>query len=186
MKAKIAERIFLCGFMGAGKSSVGKRLAHLLNYSFYDLDEVIEQKVGLSVKQMFDKKGEIFFRKTERQSALNFLPQSEVVVALGGGSLQDVALTEQLKNEALLVFIECPISVILKRITGNKKRPLLLDENGDKKEPEILKNELNTLYESRLPLYRKANIVIDSSLFSTASEAADNLYQQIEEYGISN
>lgn len=182
MENKTVERIFLCGFMGAGKTSIGQNLAQLLNYSFKDLDDVIEQQAGTTITEIFDQKGEQYFRQIERQTALTFLTNTASVVALGGGSLQDDDLTRKLKHEGLLVFIDCPIPVILARITGHKKRPLLLDEKGEEKELAVLKKELKTLYRHRLPRYKQADIILNSHSFASAEQAAYNLYQQINEY----
>lgn len=186
MRSKIASRIFLCGFMGTGKSTIGRALAEMTGYSFIDLDEAIEKEVGRSVREIFEREGESFFRKKERQNVINFLDKTELVLALGGGSLQNSSVTGRVKNNSLLVFIECPFSVILRRIKGDEKRPLLLNSEGSQKEFEALKNELKKRYENRLPLYNQAHIIIDSSAFTNPEEAASYLYQRIEEYGTSN
>ncbi len=167
--------------MGAGKSSIGKALADDLGYSFYDLDEEIEREADRSVREIFEQKGEAYFRKRERYAVKTFLNKNSCVVALGGGALQDEAVVQTVKSKSVLVFIECPFSVILQRIKGDKKRPLLLNEKGNEKNVETLKSELKALYEKRLPLYKQADIIIDSSASSTPRQAAANLYEKVTE-----
>lgn len=166
--------------MGAGKSSIGSALAKILNYSFYDLDEEIEKTVGCSIREIFEKKGEQHFRNLERKTAKKLLNKKRRVVGLGGGSLQDQTITNQLKNSSLLTFIECPISVILQRIKGDEKRPLLLNNFGLKKDSELLAKELKGLYEKRLPFYKQAAITLKSNNYSSPRKAAKALYQKIK------
>lgn len=175
--------IFLCGFMGAGKSKIGEVLSGLLDYDFVDLDGEIERRAGCSISQLFKQEGEREFRKREREAVNDFLKAERCVVALGGGALQDEPLTNQIKKKALLVFVGCPILVIIKRLEADKSRPLLLNEDGSKKEASQLEKELTELYENRLPLYWQAAITVDSSTFSSPHEAAVYLKNKIEQYG---
>ncbi len=168
--------------MGAGKSTIGRALAESFEYAFYDLDEEIEKKVSRPIRKIFDKEGELYFRKLERKTAKEFLDKKRCVVALGGGALQNQTLTTQIKNNALLIFIESPISVILQRIKGDENRPLLLNDKGLEKDSEKLKDELKTLYETRLPFYRQAAITINSDNYSSPGKAANALLQKIKEH----
>lgn len=182
MESKMTKTIFLCGFMGAGKSSVGRYLADQLNYRFDDLDDIIEREEQMPITEIFDQHGEQYFRRKERGAVLHSLEKDEHVVALGGGALQDQALTDIIKNKSLLVFIDCSMSAILHRLKGDTQRPLLLNDDGTMKEEYRLKKDLNALYESRRPLYEQAQLTVDSCTFSSPREAANTLYTKIEQY----
>lgn len=158
MIKNIPDRIFLCGFMGAGKTTLGKLLSEELNVSFLDLDTRIEEKAGKAISLIFKEDGEQAFRKMERSCLLDVIRNHKGVIALGGGALQNQHIVDHIKLNGLLIFIETPFSVIFNRIMQHKNRPLLLDEEGDFKKKERVKEELKTLYEQRLPLYRQAEI----------------------------
>ena len=176
------EVIFLCGFMAAGKTAVGQALAKELRYEFYDLDKEIERKAGRRIKNIFKQSGEQRFREMEQKAMIDFLQKKRCIVALGGGALQNQQLTAKIKNNSLLVFIDCPVSVILERLRDDKTRPLLLEKDGSKKDDKTLRKELKMLYEKRLPLYKQAKIVIDSSAFSSPQETALYLKNKVEVY----
>lgn len=182
MKAEMPGRITLCGFMGVGKTTIGKSLAARLDYSFVDLDEQIERAAGCSVQEIFKQEGEAAFRKKERRALAACLNRSKTVIALGGGALHNESVVSKIKEKSLLIFIECPQSVILERIAGDRTRPLLLDKNENLKEMDILNKELKSLYEKRLPYYRQAALTIDGSVYSTAQRTAVMLHNKIEEY----
>jgi len=162
MISNLPDRIFLCGFMGAGKSLIGHKLAEKLKRTFLDLDDKIEEKAGQSIPKIFDETGEAGFRILERRALQEVIREFEGVVALGGGSLQNQHMVDHIKLNGLLVFIETPISVILDRISEDQNRPLLLDEEGNPKDRAQLKEELTALYEQRLPLYKQAVITISN------------------------
>lgn len=179
MIKNLPDRIFLCGFMGTGKSSVGKTLADELAVSFLDLDDHVENKVGKSIKNIFQEDGEEVFRKLERSSVLEVIRNFKGVVALGGGTLQNQHLVDHVKLNGLLVFIETPFSVILKRLTKDKDRPLLLNEDGSAKKRDILENELQALYEQRLPYYRQAELNVDYTKDESVGNMVDRLIKKI-------
>ncbi|MDX1585898.1 MAG: shikimate kinase [Balneolaceae bacterium] len=126
MISKLPDRIFICGFMGAGKSTVGRKLAERLERTFLDLDDYIEHKADKSIPEIFEEGGEKAFRKIERRCILEIIRTFEGIVALGGGSLHNQHMLDHIKLNGLLVFIETPISVILSRIEEDANRPFLL------------------------------------------------------------
>lgn len=174
--------IFLCGFMGTGKSTLGRHLARLLNLDFWDLDRVIAAEAGYSIPELFDKEGEDGFRKRERRCLMELLGRLPAVVALGGGTLQNQHLIDEIKKNGLLVFIETPISTILGRIMRNRQRPLLLDENGNMKKRSVLKSEVKERYRSRLSNYRQAHLTFKPDGHDNPEAAAKKLAQAIREY----
>lgn len=176
----LPERIFLCGFMGAGKSTLGRQLAQRLKMDFLDLDEIIEQESGQSIPEIFEQEGEETFRKQERSAILSITQSKKGVIALGGGSLQNQHVVDHLKLNGLLIFIDTPFSVIFERIAEDSGRPLLTDEQGELKSEELLRRQLQVLYEKRLPFYRQAVITVDAS--RNLNEVMDQLIRKIENH----
>ncbi|WP_445664759.1 shikimate kinase [Fodinibius sp. AD559] len=182
MISNLPERIFLCGFMGAGKSVIGKKLAKKLELSFLDLDDKIELETGQSIPKIFEESGESAFRVAERRALLEVIRKFNGVVSLGGGSLQNQHMVDHVKLNGLLIFIETPISVILDRISQDKNRPLLWDEQGNLKSEKQLKNELTALYEKRLPLYKQAAIQVKNDGRKNVEEIVETLLKKIRNH----
>ncbi|WP_440998601.1 shikimate kinase [Fodinibius sp. SL11] len=182
MISNLPKRIFLSGFMGAGKSVIGKSLARQLDLAFLDLDEKIEEQVGQSIPKLFEESGESTFRTAERRALLEVIRNFEGVVSLGGGSLQNQHMLDHVKLNGLLVFIETPISVILDRISQDENRPLLLDEQGNPKSKKQLKNELTALYEERLTLYQQAVIKVENDGQQSVEEIVEMLLKKIKNH----
>lgn len=182
MIANLPKRIFLCGFMGAGKSVIGQQLADKLERPFQDLDDKVEEKAGQSIPQIFEESGESVFRTIERKSLLEIAREFEGIVALGGGSLQNQQLVDQIKKNGLLIFIETPITVILDRISEDNNRPLLLDENGDPKDPKRLKQDLTALYEERMHLYEQADLKAINDGSEPTEQIVETLVEKIRNY----
>ena len=182
MITNLPDRIFLCGFMGAGKSTIGRSLAEKLAQKFIDLDQFIEHEEGVSISEMFKNDGEEAFRKAERSAILKVIRKFKGVVALGGGSLQNQHMVDHIKLNGLLIFIETPFSVIFERIGKDTKRPLLLDDGGNPKDEDILKKELKELYQQRRPLYEQSVISIDSSNFDSVDTLSDKLIRKIKNH----
>lgn len=182
MIKNLPDRIFLCGFMGAGKSTLGERLARRLDQNFMDLDSYIEQQADATIPQIFEEYGEEEFRRKERSAILDVIKSRTGVIALGGGTLQNQHLVDHIKLNGLLIFIATPFSIIFERILEEPGRPLLLDENGNRKPKEILREELKALYKQRLPLYRQAVLQIDITRFGSTDDALEELISKIENH----
>lgn len=180
-----SEVIFLCGFMGAGKTTIGQKLAEELDRPFLDLDDRIVEKAGKSIPDIFETSGEGKFRAIERSVLLEVAQQFNGVVALGGGSLQNQHLMDHLKLYGLLIFIEVPLPVLLDRISQDANRPLLLDEQGEPKERDTLEKELKILYEDRLPLYEQAMITLKIKAGESADKHVKTLINKIRNHAAS-
>lgn len=180
MIKNLPDRIFLSGFMGAGKSAIGKVLSERLEISFLDLDDYIEEEAGKEIPRIFNENGESTFREIERKCLLEVIKKFEGVVALGGGSLQNQHMVDHIKLNGLLIFIDTPFSIIFNRISRDSNRPLLLNEEGSVKEKEILKKELSALYEQRLPYYQQAELRISNSKQQTVESMVDSLIKKIK------
>ncbi|MBI1909965.1 MAG: shikimate kinase [Deltaproteobacteria bacterium] len=165
------SRIVITGFMGTGKSSVGSALAKRLGYSFADLDQAIEKGCGMKVAEIFEKKGEGFFREQEKKALQATLKEKSVVVATGGGVVIDPENRRLMKESGLVVTLTARPEVILQRVQGGKEsRPLL--GKGDKKET-ILK-----LMREREPFYKEASLTVDTS-GATLEETVQELVCQL-------
>jgi len=142
-------RIFLVGFMGCGKTVAGEALAVALGVPFVDLDEEISKSMGMSVTQIFARRGETAFRREEARLLLSCLEQRQVVVSTGGGTFCVVANRRAIHQAGgVSVFLDVPWEAVLRRLPGtNPARPKF----GD---PETA----HELYRQRLPLYGKARV----------------------------
>jgi len=153
MKSSIA----LIGFMGAGKTAVGKALAEKLNKKFVEMDALIEQKAGKSIPEIFQQGGEIAFRELEIEVTKEVSQGKNQVIACGGGVVLNKINIDRLKKGAVLVYLTASPEVILKRISsGGEERPLLKTDDKAAVVQEMLS--------FRKPFYeRAADITIDTS-----------------------
>jgi shikimate kinase len=182
MISNLPDLIFLCGFMGAGKSAIGRQLAKKLDQPFLDLDERIVENAGQAIPEIFAEFGESGFRTAERRALMEVIRHYEGIVALGGGSLQDQRMLDHIKLHGLLIFIETPITVILDRISAHKERPLLLNTDGNIKDRDHLKTDLTRLYEERLPFYEQAVIRISNDGSKRIEEVVEELLKKIRNH----
>lgn len=127
------SRICLCGFMGAGKSSVGRALASRLDYTFSDLDAEVEAEFGLAIHEIFRQAGEVKFRASETAHARRLLTDTNLVLALGGGALTGEKLTEAVRETSYLIYLQASPETLYDRIRDEDHRPLLeeVDEYAD-------------------------------------------------------
>lgn len=147
--------IVLVGLMGAGKSSIGRRLAQRLELPFIDADKEIEAAAGCTIEEIFDRFGETAFRDGERRVILRLLDQPPHVLATGGGAFMDPVVRERVKEVAVSLWLHADIDLLLKRVGRRNNRPLL--KNTD---PRTV---LARLMEQRYPVYAEADIRIDSA-----------------------
>lgn len=143
--------IFLIGFMGAGKTTVGRVLAQTVEYDFFDLDELIEARVGKSVQAIFAELGESEFRRLEREVIQTCGGFKRAVIALGGGAYVAEENRALLRAMGKTVWLDCPLEVCLRRIQGDRSRPLLGDER-----------EMRMLLEQRRANYAQADYVVQT------------------------
>jgi shikimate kinase len=122
--------IYLAGFMGAGKSTIGPILANTLGWDFYDLDKVIEKNEGIKVREIFETKGEHYFRKVERELLQKISAEHNVVISLGGGTMADEENLRILKKTGTIFYLKASQEAIYKRLKYKRDRPSL-HINGD-------------------------------------------------------
>jgi shikimate kinase len=122
--AVLPSRVVLVGIMGAGKTTVGRLLALRLGYKFRDLDEEIERRVGLSVKDIFERYGEARFREDELREAEDAMARERLVVATGGGAFAQPLTRTVLREAATTVWLRCTVDAVLLRVPLDGSRPL--------------------------------------------------------------
>jgi shikimate kinase len=148
--------IAIIGLMGAGKTTVGTKLANKIGAYFVDSDQEIEDLEQKSISEIFITKGEKYFREAEKKVIKEIIDRDEeMVLSLGGGAFIDETTRDCLKQKAIIIWLDTDINVILKRIGKKKNRPLL--SNGNKREI------LEELSRKRIPIYKQADLHIDSS-----------------------
>ncbi len=133
------KNIALTGFMAVGKSVAGKRLAQRLKRRFVDLDQTIEKKEGMTVREIFDRKGENYFRQAEKSMLSEVLRKNGQIIATGGGAILDQQNLDLLKRRALLVCLMARPETLLKRSGAGEDRPLLEGEDRQKRIRKLLR-----------------------------------------------
>ncbi len=141
--------LFLIGFMGSGKSAMGRLLAERLGRPFLDLDEWIEARQGTTIREIFARHGEAHFRRLERDALRECLAGDPAVVALGGGTFLAPENRRRLRHAGLTVWLDVPLELALERCAGDPERPLADD-------PEHFRR----LYQSRRDLYGRADLSV--------------------------
>jgi shikimate kinase len=159
------NNIYLIGFMGAGKTSVGRILAKSLRMGFVDIDDRIEKELGMTISQIFSKRGEDYFRDAESKMLKTVSQKNGQVIATGGGIVLRDENWEIMKKNGVTVYLRASIEVLWARIKSNTTRPLLQVEDPLKKAVELLS--------IRIPLYEKADLIIDSDNVSPHEVASD-------------
>lgn len=151
------SNIFLIGPMGAGKTTIGRKLARRLQMDFYDSDRVIEEHTGVDIPLIFEKEGEAGFRKRELDVIDELTRKNNIVLATGGGAVLNPLNREHLVNRGTVIYLSSSLKSLLERTHKDKNRPLL----HGKESPEVI---LSRLMEERDPLYREtADHIIDTS-----------------------
>lgn len=146
--------IVLVGLMGAGKTTIGRRLAHYLAIPFVDADAEIELAAGKSISEIFADHGEELFRDGERRVIARLLKAGPQVLATGGGAYMNEATRGNIRDSAIAVWLRADFPLLLERVRKRNDRPLL-----NTSDPETV---MRRLMDSRYPVYAEADIVVDS------------------------
>ena len=141
------ENLVFLGMMGSGKSSIGLQIAKKLELTFVDIDKEIEKELGISIKKIFETKGENFFRKLEEKITLKKLKLDSVVISLGGGAFTNKLIRKEVLRSSVSFWLNWNTTVLLKRIRYSKKRPLAFNATD---------NQLVDLIKKRNSIYSKA------------------------------
>jgi len=171
--------IYLTGFMGAGKSTIGPILANTFGWDYYDLDKVIEKKIGKKIKEIFKDDGEKYFRDAERDILKELSKGKNLIISLGGGTIANPANLQTLKYTGDIVYLKVSPEEIFKRVAFKKDRPLL-NPNDEKVSGEVLMEKILRLYNERKKFYEQADIIIDTdntSVGQTVDEISKLIYK---------
>lgn len=169
-----SKNIVLIGFMGCGKTSIGKKLAYKLGREFIDTDIKIEELTNMEISEIFNNYGEDYFRKLEYDLCEKLSDSFNSIIATGGGIIKNDLNVKFLKKSGIIVYLKCSVQKIFKNIKYDNSRPLLNCGNKIKKIESLLKD--------REPMYEKnADIIIDISNFKI-DESADIIIKKVELY----
>ena len=146
-----ADKIYLVGFMAAGKTTVARALARRLDWQSVDVDELIEQRERQSVADIFAKRGEAYFRSLERQVLAEQMAPRHLVVATGGGTFADVQNRAVINNDGVSVWLDVPLDRLIGRVPADGRRPLASDRAG-----------FERLYHQRRAAYEQAHVRLDA------------------------
>ena len=164
------NNIILCGFMGCGKSTVGRTTARKTGRRFLDMDRYIEEKAGMTVSEIFAERGESGFRDLEHEACAELSDMRNLIIAAGGGALTFERNVEVFRGKDTIVLLDVPLSVIRYRLRNDTRRPLLQRPDKNK--------VMEELYRSRMPMYlAAADIVVkgESTPLKTALAVIDRL-----------
>ncbi len=167
--------IILTGFMGTGKTAVGTELALRLERKFVDTDHIIEIETGMSIREIFEKYGEEYFRERESEAAAKLLtyPQGEIIAATGGGIILRKENRLLLRKAGMVILLTASLPEILNRIGGCAGRPLLDQEHPLKK--------ISAMQKEREPYYREHNYCFDTT-GKTVNRVCDEIIEKLELY----
>ena len=172
IKAHLELPVVIIGMMGAGKTTLARRLSSLLNWEFVDSDLEIERDEGSTIKDMFENKGEAYFREKERQKIALLLGGSQTIISVGGGAITSPETAEGIFSKALCLWVDAPIQTLAKRASGHGTRPLLNGQDAEK----VLAERM----EQRRHLYQRAHIHVDGT--PDMGDVANNALGQIYNY----
>lgn len=158
--------VFLCGFMGCGKSTIGKILARLIGIPFVDMDCYIEKKENMKIPDIFSSKGEQYFRSAETNAVID-LSDSNSIVACGGGAMLNPCNADIARKSGRVIFLDVPFEVCYARIKDDKNRPLVVNNT---------KEQLRKIYSKRYPVYR-AHSSFSVNANASPVETAENIYR---------
>ena len=146
------KNIVLLGMMGSGKSTIGSLLSKNINFNFLDIDKFIEKETGLKIYDIFQKKGEIYFRNLEEKITLKFLKGKGKIISLGGGAFLNKNIRKEILKNHISFWLSWNNSTIIKRILKSKKRPIAFTSS---------ENNLKKLINERSNIYSEAKFKIN-------------------------
>ena len=168
MKSK--ENIVFIGMMGSGKSSIGSIVSKRLKVNFFDVDQIIEDELNMKISEIFEKKGESFFREFEEKTTLKILKKNTIVVSLGGGAFINKNIREEILKNHLSFWLKWDSKILIKRIKNSLKRPLA---------KKATSNELMNIINKRSNIYSKALFKVNCNNL-TKNEIANKILDKYE------
>ena len=165
------KNLVLTGMMGVGKSTLGKTLSERLNMKFIDINNLIEKRESMSISDIFDIKGEKYFREIEKKVTLKSIYTANNIIALGGGAFMNTAIRNLVLKNCTCFWLDLDLNVLSKRLIKSNKRPLLKKEN--------LEIDLKKIYNKRKLVYKLAHFKINCKKLSKTliSKKISQLYE---------
>ncbi len=154
--------IYLAGFMGSGKSTIGPILANTLGYEFVDIDKLIEERAEQRIVDIFATAGEQAFRSLERSTLQDVSTRDHCVVSLGGGTIASDENFQLIRESGIIVYLQLSPEEILKRVHFKTDRPMLKNVNGEQLREEDLRERIEQLLRRREEFYTRADIVVQT------------------------
>ena len=142
--------------MGCGKSIIGNELAKFYKIKFFDSDQEIEREIGQSINDIFQNKGEIFFREVEERICKKLLQNENCIISLGGGSIENENILNAIKKYSYSIYLKVDIDILYNRLKNSTKRPLLKNVNK--------KLKLLEIYNKRRNLYNNADLIVQNNV----------------------
>ena len=154
---KSNNNLVLLGMMGSGKSTIGRLLSKNLNIELIDVDEIIEKEEGCKISEIFEKKGEICFRKIEEKITLKLLGSNKKIISLGGGGFINNNIRNEVLSNHISFWLDWNNSTLINRIKRSKKRPIAFN---------LTENQIKKIISERSKIYSMANYKINCEKFS--------------------
>jgi len=176
-----ATLIFLTGFSTAGKSTIGPILANSLGFDFIDIDKVIVEREQKSINEIFAEKGEAYFRQLELEILSSIIHCENLVVSLGGGTLENDSSFELVRSSGTMVYLKSDLNTLTRRLSNKDDRPLLKGENGEKLSAEEIAHRVRVLMNRREERYAQADIYISTDQ-TPLGKTVDKLQRELERH----
>jgi len=166
------SNLFLIGAMGAGKSTIGRRLAAALDKAFVDADQALEKRTGADIALIFELEGEAGFRKRESEMLARLVQREGIVLATGGGVVLAAENRAHLAERGFVIYLDAPIELLVARVGRDRKRPLMQTDD-----PEATMREIMRV---RDPLYRESADLVVRSTHRSSRYVVREILQRIE------
>lgn len=173
--------IFLTGFSGSGKSTIGPLLANSLGYEFVDLDQAIEKQARKTITRIFIEDGEEYFRNLEMITLQLLIAKNNMVISLGGGVLENDQSYTLILKSGTMVYLKSPIKTLARRLCNKTDRPLLKGDHGQKLSREEIEGKISAILARREPRYESAAITVHTDIKRIGS-TVEELTRKIERH----
>ncbi|MEW5841784.1 MAG: shikimate kinase [Bacteroidota bacterium] len=173
--------VYLTGFMTSGKSTIGPILANVLGFEFFDLDKVIEDEEKQTIIEIFEKKGEDYFRELESKTLKHLSESKSAVISLGGGTITNKNNFDLLKRTGKIIYLKVSPDNLYKRLKNKIDRPLFKDMVLSENSEDDFMNRINEMLEKRKEFYEKADIVMETDS-QPLGRTVDRLAKKINEF----
>jgi shikimate kinase len=172
---------YLTGFMASGKSTIGPILANSLGWTFFDIDKEIIKKEGMKITEIFNLKGEDYFRMVEKELLKSLSKKNNVIIALGGGTVTSEFNREIIKSTGLMIYLKSSPEAAYKRLKFKRDRPALLFEEDELPTEEKFIKRINSLLEQRKEFYEQADYIINTDSLPVG-KTVDKIVRIIEKH----